>query len=255
MQIPVIDPTQPFQAQYQPVVSDLVKFFKAGLRDNLHSIYIYGSVARKTAHDGQSNIDVVIVTHRSVGENRTTLINTLRWRFQKSYPFINGVDIQSPVLKEVATLDSLFSWGFLLRHCAVCVYGDNLGDCFGDFEPSWEIAKYWNMDIADWASYYREKIVKVTTQPEQIAIQIAIAKKLLRASYSLIMHRDKHWYDDPSECGMQFLRYHPEKQLEIDRLSILLSGRVIPKRSVLGLLDGFSGWLDEHYKKTEFRIG
>jgi predicted nucleotidyltransferase len=255
MQIPVIDPKQPFQADYQPAVIDLVKFFKAGLRDNLHSIYIYGSVARKTAHYDQSNLDVVIVTHRSFGDNRATLINTLRWRFQKSYPFINGIDIQTPLVKEVATLDSLFSWGFLLHHCAVCIYGDNLGDCFGDFEPSWEIAKHWNMDIADWSRYYRDKLAKSATPTDQAAVQKVIAKKLLRASYSLVMYRDKNWYDDPLECGMQFLRYHPDKQVEIDRLAILLSGRVIPKRSVIALLDSFSAWLDEQYKKTEFRIG
>lgn len=51
------------------------------------------------------------------------------------------------------------------------------------------------------------------------------------------------------------LQYHPEKQLEIERLGILLSGRPIPKRSVVGLLDGFGDWLVKQYQKTEFRIG
>lgn len=63
--------------------------------------------------------------------------------------------------------------------------------------------------------------------------QQMVAKKLLRASYSLIMYRDKQWFDDPIECGTHFLRYHPEKQLEIDRLGLLLKPRAIPKRSVL----------------------
>ncbi|MDW1713131.1 nucleotidyltransferase domain-containing protein, partial [Vibrio sp. Vb2865] len=41
----------------------------------------------------------------------------------------------------------------------------------------------------------------------------------------------------------------------IDRLCILLSGRPIPKRSVIGLIDAFGGWLVKQYQKTEFRIG
>ncbi|CSE08611.1 Uncharacterised protein [Vibrio cholerae] len=40
----------------------------------------------------------------------------------------------------MATLEAIFSWGFMLRHCCVCVYGDNLAECFGHYEPSWEIA-------------------------------------------------------------------------------------------------------------------
>jgi hypothetical protein len=69
------------------------------------------------------------------------------------------------------------------------------------------------------------------------------------------MYRDKRWFDDPVECGQVFLTYHPEMQLEIERLGILLAGRAIPKRSVIGLLDSFGNWLVKQYQKTEFRIG
>ncbi|MEF1229683.1 nucleotidyltransferase domain-containing protein, partial [Vibrio fortis] len=61
MQLPVIDPKVPFQPEFQPVVNDLITFLKSGLGSNLHSVYIYGSVARKTAQPGHSNLDVVVV--------------------------------------------------------------------------------------------------------------------------------------------------------------------------------------------------
>lgn len=255
MTLAVIDPNQPFQPEYQPAVSDVVKFLRAGVGQNLHSVYIYGSVARKTARPGESNLDVVVVTRRPFEDNKATLLNTIRWRFQKNFPFITDVSVKTAQVHEVASLDSLFSWGFLLRHCCVCVYGDDLAECFGHYEPSWEIAKHWNQDVDSWLVFYRDKIAKAGTVAEQSAAQKTIARKLLRAAYSLIMYRDKQWFDDPLECGRQFLRYHPDKQLEIERLSILSSGRVIPKRSVIGLLDSFGPWLVKQYEKTEFRIG
>ncbi len=255
MTLPVIDPKQPFQPNYQPVVDDLVKFLRAGVGEALHSIYLYGSVARKTAVPDISNVDVVIITKRSFEDRKTTLLNTIRWRFQKSFPFVNGVSVKTALVDEVATLDSIFTWGFMLKHCCVCVYGDDLAECFGDFEPSWEIAKYWNMDIDDWLPLLRERIAKANSQTELLNAQRTLAKKLLRASYSLVMYRDKRWFDDPIECGENFLRYHPEKQLEIERLGLLMRDRVIPKRSVIGLLDSFGPWLVQQYQKTEFRIG
>jgi predicted nucleotidyltransferase len=256
MQLPVINPNIPFQSQYQPVVSSLIAYLKAGLKDNLHSVYIYGSVARKTASPGRSNIDVIVVTHRHFEAQKTTIFNTLRWRFKKDYPFVTDVSIETALVEEVASLDSLFSWGFLLRHCSVCVYGPDLAECFGHYEPSWEIAKFWNMDVADWVSYYRDKIAKSNNPDEQVKAQQNIAKKLLRASYSLVMYRDKQWIDDPVACGEQFLHYHPERQTDIERLGILLkTPRAIPKRSVIGLLDDYGQWLVKQYQKTEFRIG
>ncbi|MDN3609745.1 nucleotidyltransferase domain-containing protein [Vibrio ostreicida] len=255
MHLSVIDPKQPFQERYQPAIHDLVTFLKGGLADNLHSIYIYGSIARKRGKPNVSNLDVLVVTHESFSDTRTTLFNSIKWRFQKSHPFITEVSLKNTRVQDVASLDSIFSWGFQLRHCSVCVYGEDLSECFGDYEPSWEIAKHWNMDVEDWVSVYRNRIVRSASEQEQIKTQKIIAKKLLRASYSLVMYKDKNWFDDPIECGSHFLRYFPEKKIEIERLGILLSGRVIAKRSVIGILDGFGEWLVQQYKKTEFKIG
>ncbi|MEF1256882.1 nucleotidyltransferase domain-containing protein [Vibrio sp. M260112] len=255
MHLSTIDPKQAFQPKYQPAIDDLVSFLTSGLGDNLHSVYLYGSVARKTAKPNQSNIDVVVVTHRGFSDLRTTLLNSIKWRFQKTHPHITEISFKTALAQDVASLDSIFSWGFLLRHCAVCVYGEDLSECFGDYEPSWEIAKHWNMDVEDWVAVYRNRIARADKPEEQVKAQRIIAKKLLRASYSLVMYKDKQWFEDPIECGQQFLRYYPDKQVEIERLGILLSGRLIAKRSVIGILDGFGDWLAKQYKKTEFRVG
>lgn len=255
MSLPVIDSKQPFQTEFEPLIREVLMCLTSGLGQNLHSVYVYGSVARKTAVAGKSNLDLVVVTKAAFESNRATLLNTIKWRAQQGYPQVNGVSVQTALVSDVANLDSIFTWGFMLKHCCVCIYGDDLADCFGDYVPSWEIAKHWNMDVEEWISVYRAKIAQAKSIEEQIQAQSVIAKKLLRASYSLIMYRDKRWFDEPVECGQVFLTYHPEMQLEIERLGILLAGRAIPKRSVIGLLDSFGSWLVKQYQKTEFRIG
>ncbi|MDC0609703.1 nucleotidyltransferase domain-containing protein [Vibrio sp.] len=255
MPLSVIDPNEPFQPDYQQVVDDLVRYFRAGLGGNLHSLYIYGSVARKVAKPHRSNIDVIVVTHHEFEENRQTLFNSLRWRFQKDFPFVPDISIKAALVKEVASLDSLFSWGFLLKHCAVCIYGDDLSECFGEYEPSWEIAKYWNMDLGESLPVYRQKLARANSPQEQIAAQSVIAKKLLRSAHTLVMYKNGKWLEDPMECGKAFLAYFPEKEKDIQRLGILLKGKPIPKRSAIGLIDDFGPWLVKQYEKTEFRIG
>lgn len=256
MPLSVIDPKEPFQSEYEPAIIDLIKFLKGGLGSNLHSIYIYGSVARKTAQMGKSNLDVIVVTYRSFDDTKTTLLNTINWRFKRSFSYITHLSIRTALKREVIDLQNIFTWGFMLKHCTVCVYGNDLADFYGEFEPSWEIAKHWNGDVEEWLKLYRLKIAQATTAQEQINAQKIIAKKLLRASYSLIMHKDKYWYDDPRQCGEHFLHYHPDKQLEIERLGYLSAAeRAIPKRSVIGLLDSFGSWLLKEYQRTEFKIG
>ncbi len=253
--LPIIDPKTPFQAEFEPVIDELKRYVAGGLGANLHSLYLFGSVARKTARIAHSNIDVVVVTQQPLSEKSTSLINTIKWRFAREYPQITGVSFQFGELSDVLSLEGIFTWGFMLRHCCVCVKGDDLSERFGEFEPSWEIAKHWNMDVEDWLSVYRNKIVRSDNLEAQLKSQKLIAKKLLRASYSLVMHKDKQWIENPIECGKVFLRYYPKKKVEIQRLVILLSGKPVPKRSVIGVLDGFGEWLVKAYQKTEFRIG
>ncbi|PWI34068.1 nucleotidyltransferase [Vibrio albus] len=253
--LPVIDPAEPFQEAYQDVVRELIQYLKGGLGDNLHSLYLFGSVARKTAIPEQSNLDIVVITRRPISDKANSVISTIKWRFKRTYPFITDLSFQFGLAHEVMDLSSIFTWGFMLKHCCVCLYGDDLSTRFGEFEPSWEIAKHWNMDVDEWLTIYRRKIAEARTGEEQVKAQQVIAKKLLRASYSLIMHKDKQWIEDPTACGQQFLCYHPDKEIDIQRLGILLSGRLVAKRSVIGVLDDYGQWLVKAYKKTEFKIG
>lgn len=254
--LPVIDPKDAFQPDFQPVIDEVLGFLTRGLTSNLHSVYVFGSVARKTARVGHSNLDIVVVTQRPLSDKEHTIVKTIKWRFSKQYNhLITGIQFQFGTMPEILSLDGIFTWGFMLRHCCVCVHGEDLSQSFGDFEPSWEIAKHWNMDVGDWVTLYRDKIAKSHSDTETRYLQKIIAKKLLRASYSLIMYKDKQWIENPVECGKHFLRFYPKKKVEVQRLVILLQGKPVPKRSIIGILDGFGKWLVKAYDKTEFRIG
>lgn len=255
MPLAVIDPQEPFQEDYRRVIQELIPALESGLGSNLHSIYLYGSVARKCAVPGKSNLDLVIVTRREPDARFQTLLSTIKWRFRKAFPFITEFSFQFPLVKDILAIESIITWGFMLKHCCVCVSGDDLSTRYGEFEPSWEIAKFWNMDVNEWLDRYRKIISRAGNREDQVKHQAVIAKKLLRSSYSLVMHKDKGWYDDPITCGERFLSYYPDKAVEIERLGILLSGRYVPKRSVIGLLDGYGRWLVKAYEKTEFKIG
>ncbi len=253
--LPIIDKRLPFQKEFEPVIRDLIVHLRSAVPTTLHSIYLYGSVARREAVPERSNLDVTLITTAPLTSKEQTLINTIKIRFKSKYPQISSVVFNIGSVDEVLQIESIFSWGFWLRHCCVCIFGDDLSTRFGDFEPSWEIAKNMNMDIDEWVETYIKKISATQDINTQVELQKIIAKKLLRSCYSLVMHRDKGWYDHPILCARQFLQYYPEKQTEIERVVILLKGHKIPKRSVIALLQQFGGWVITEFMKIERRIG
>ncbi|MED5505882.1 MAG: nucleotidyltransferase domain-containing protein, partial [Pseudomonadota bacterium] len=107
MSLPVIDPKHPFQPEFEPLLREVLACLKGGLGSNLHSVYVYGSVARKSAVAGKSNLDMVVVTKSSFENNRATLFNTIKWRAQQGHPHVKGVSIRTALVSEVANLDSI----------------------------------------------------------------------------------------------------------------------------------------------------
>ncbi len=62
--LPVLDGETPFQQDYMPVLLDVIKQLKAGLVDSLHSIYVFGSVARREAKAGMSDLNLTVIVQR-----------------------------------------------------------------------------------------------------------------------------------------------------------------------------------------------
>lgn len=244
-----------WQERSETIIEDVTKWVRASLSTNVHSVYMFGSFATGNAKPNLSNLDLFIVLHRDQADKLNTVKRNIEWRFSQSYPELTGVRLWTVTLSEVLSLESIFSWGFLLKQCCVCLYGDDLTHCFGEFEPNWEISKFWNMDLEQQLPNMRKQYVQATQQKQQYYWQRFIAKKLLRAHYGLVLHRHKVWIDDPLSCADVAMHYYPSKQVEIKRLSLLLRPHLIPKRSVVGLLDAHGDWLVKSYKKTEFRIG
>ncbi|MEJ2763689.1 nucleotidyltransferase domain-containing protein [Photobacterium sp. MCCC 1A19761] len=253
--LPVIDGTTPFQDEYLPVLLDAVKQLKAGLGKNLHSIYVHGSVARRAARPGKSDLNLTLILERPLNASEQSVLSTLRWRIASHHPIIPQVDLKVGDLAEVLSLDAIFSWGFWLKHCCLCLYGDNLASRFGCFEASWDIAKAMNGDIKAELGEYRTKIMATKVVANYLDYCEAVARKMLWSCYSLVMHREQRLALSLPQCADAFLRHYPDKILEIERLFILVERTQVPKKASLFMVESFGGWIAAEFDKIDRKIG
>ncbi|PSW03762.1 hypothetical protein C9I89_16670 [Photobacterium lipolyticum] len=253
--LPVLDGQTPFQQEYVPVLLDAVKQLRAGFGGALHSIYLFGSVARREAVWGQSDLNLTLILHRPLTDSEQSLLNTIKWRIPTYHTDVPSVEIKIGYLSEVLSLDAIFKWGFWIKHCCLCLYGEDLSTRFGCFEPSWDVAKAFNGDIKDELTVYRQKIMKTKVVSNYLEYCQYIAKKMLRSCFSLVMHREKCWAHTSEQCAEAFLNYYPDKSLEIERLFTLINGTQVPKRAALFLLEQFGSWIVTEFEKIDRKIG
>lgn len=253
--LPVIDGNTPFQEEYLPVLLAAVKQLKAGLGKNLHSIYVHGSVARREARPGKSDLNLTLIVEKPLNASEQSVLSTLKWRIASHHPVIPEVTLKAGDLTEVLSLEAIFRWGFWLKHCCLCLYGDDLASRFGCFEASWDIAKAMDGDIKAELSEYRTKIMATKVVKNYLDYCEAVARKMLWSSFSLVMHREQRLALSLQQGAEAFLRYYPDKAVEIERLFILVERTQVPKKASLFMIESFGGWLVDEFDKIDRKIG
>ncbi|MEH6533906.1 MAG: nucleotidyltransferase domain-containing protein [Photobacterium frigidiphilum] len=253
--LPTLNNQTPFQPEYMPVLIDTVNQLRAALGSALHSVYLYGSVAQRKAVWGYSDLNITVVLNRNLNSPEESALNTVKWRITTYQPKVPSLDLRVGQFSDVVSIGGIFEWGFWLKHCCVCLYGDDLSTRFGCFEPSWDVAKAMNGDIKAMLADYRQKIMTTKVVKNYLEYCQFISKKMLRSCFALVMHREKCLAHSLSDCADIFLRYYPEKNVEIERLFTLIEGAQVPKRASLFMIEQFGGWIVAELDKIERKIG
>ncbi|MGF1766274.1 hypothetical protein L4D06_02635 [Enterovibrio makurazakiensis] len=249
-----IDRKTPLQTDYVEPTAAAVRQIGGLLGHTLHSIYISGDVAQRCA-GSSADFEFTLVTSRALNVQEYTSLNTIRWRIEQSSDVVKRVEFDVVPLKDVTALVNIFKWGFFLKHCALCMSGDNLADSFGHFEVSWEVSKAMNDDLAGKLKDLRQKVAVATKWGSQLDAAEEAAKRLIKAAFGLVASKEGRWEHDLQICADAFLVSYPEKNVEIERLFYLIQRKPVKKRAVVALMDDFGQWVLSEYARIDRKIG
>ncbi|KMJ59095.1 hypothetical protein AB685_08505 [Bacillus sp. LL01] len=176
----------------------------------LHSVYVYGSVARGDAIKASSDLDILTVFHRELDPSESESIKQLGKDLSKKYlSLVRDVGIAKTSLDYVMDPKNYYEQAFLRELC-VCVDGEDLREHFGPYKLTAEIAISFNGDIREVSDRYLRRL-EAASDLEFPAIAQAFARKLIRTFYSMVMARSQIWSTRLDEQSEIFLQHFPEK--------------------------------------------
>jgi len=136
-----LPPQVPLQAAFAPVVRDACATLQQGAGALLHSLYLYGSVARGEARPGASDLDLTLVLQRTPTPADSAQLERLRQALQQRHAaVVSKVDFDIGTLAQVLAPAQRCSWGYWLKHHCRCLAGTDLAARFDALAPSRGIA-------------------------------------------------------------------------------------------------------------------
>jgi uncharacterized protein len=207
---------QPIQPVFQALVANVLTTLTSQFPNLIHSIYLYGSVARGDAVAGRSDLDLTLVLHQIASPDESRQLESIRRTLQVAHPEVVKIDVDIGVLTNVTAASNMNSWGFWLKHHCRCMWGDDLATRFDPFKPSRAIALAVNGDFYEAMDGYAEKIEAATNHTEIQYLKRAAARKLIRASNILRPENDRSWPQNLDDYAALFLMSYPSMRSGVD---------------------------------------
>lgn len=243
----VLPPSGCFQANFQPVIADVIERLSLTLANKLHSIYIYGSVANNSAVEQISDLDICLIFNDSLSEIEYQLLCETGLSLEITHPIVSKIDFDIGVINEVLAPKNLYSWGYWLKHHCRCVFGEDLTQKFSPFKPSKMIAVAVNGDFSQVINNYIKQLVTSTDNLQKRKLQRAAARKLIRSTEILRQEEDNDWPETLDQYVEKFVACYPNKSKAI---YYFLSESLTPSDDVkhfIKLLTVFVNWLENAY--------
>lgn len=195
------------QPMFRPVLDAVIQLLREEFAEELHSVYVYGSVGRGTAVAGRSDLDVTVIVKREMDigvlKGRTMLL-------LREHPEVIKIDYDIGLLDTVLEPINHVEWGFWLRHMCACVDGTDLSHRFPYMKPDERTSRALNRDLSD---QLREAQVQLKTRCMMGNEKRSLVKRMIRGAYLTINVEDQSFVSTITDSLFVLRLYFPNSEI------------------------------------------
>lgn len=242
----LVNPASPEKIgnEWKPVVDDIVEAYKSHFGENLHSVYVRGSVAKGDAVSGISDIDTFGYANLPKDQIKTDWVSDFEKELKQKYPFVQGFEISVDPTED-APNDRIL----LLQ--SACVFGTDLSKEMPKVKVGKETLGHvysFRKNLA-WFDEWAQK----PQETEEIRNSCTwLMKRFLRTGLELTMERAGLYTRDLYPSYKAFADYYPDKADEMKEALYLAINPTDDLDVIKKVRQGLGTWLEEQtasYKK------
>ena len=213
--------------------------------NDIHSIYLRGSIAKGIAIDGVSDIDSFAVL--KPGFEFTDILDRAKveaWAIESEtkllarFPFVTGLEVVLLPFKSIEDRNNIYN--FTIKVQATCIYGEDIASQIDPYKIDREIAfqtKYIHFHIEQfWSEFYDE-----IEEDKKLWLNW-LMRRFLRLGMEFVMEAERLYTRDLYLCYESFAKHYPQ---QAKQMYFALELAINPKidRDTISFVRGFGDWL------------
>lgn len=237
---------------YLPCIHDSIEGLTLLFPNHLHSVYVYGSVARGEAVAGKSDLDLIAMFEGTLNSEESSQLKNLSAALSQKYCFLVR-DVGIAVANYDYTMNTKnYDEGAFLKEMCICVHGEDPTMEFGPYKLTSEIAVSFNGDIGDVVTRTIRRI-NLVSDLEFRRVSQGFARKFIRTCYSMVMVRSQIWTTRLHQQAKIFIQHFPEKEPVIRTLQKWLEESPTNRSLVLNIIQSEGEWITKNFAREVVR--
>ncbi|TGB03664.1 nucleotidyltransferase [Halobacillus salinus] len=229
--------------RFQEVIRLVTESCLSALSEEIHSIYLRGSVPRGMDIDGVSDLDVVIITYSEPQNLNLDWTEETEQLINERFRFINGVELGFSPLSEFEQTTHCSMIPFILKTYGICIYGESLIHKLPDYKPDSSLANEHLIHLAPLIERAKQELTGNEDTEDIEDCCSWIMRIIVRAGLALVIVQEQSYTRDLYPAYELFTKHYPEKEQDMRTALWYAINPLSNAEDILDFLNGFGSWM------------
>ncbi|XXM72406.1 nucleotidyltransferase [Lysinibacillus sphaericus] len=235
--------------EFIKVIEDTVEHYKTHLKEDLHSIYIRGSIPRGLGIEGVSDLDTIALTTKTAHEMDLGWVEDSERYLNSKYQCVDGVEFSFYSIDEVLNTDHFSIIPFMIKTHSVCVWGEDARGHLPEYKADIMIGNEHLVNLKRQIDQAKEDLDGNDDKEDIVDCCRWIMKIIVRAGLALVIDKESKYTRDLYPAYTLFAKHYPEKEPEMKQALHYAVNPVEDPDEVLAFLEGMGSWMKKEAEK------
>lgn len=240
------------QPGFHKVIEEVVNAYDFHLKDQLHSIYIRGSVPRGFGIEQVSDLDTIAVTTKDITDVDLAWVDQVQNHLESDFDIVSGVEFAVFSIDEILFADNTSIIPFIIKTHSICVYGKDLIPSIPDYKADNLLAGFHLNPLENQIQTAKYDLKDNDDIEDILDCCVWIMKIIVRAGLALVIEREHKYTRDLYPAYQLFSRHYPEKENDMRQAVQYAVNPVEEPDRIISFLNTFGNWMI-HESKGQMR--
>ncbi len=234
---------------FLPVIYDVVNTYSTHLQDDLHSVYIRGSIPKGIGIEGVADLDTIAVTKQNLNKSQLKRLKEVEQELNQKHTCVDGIELSFYGIEDILNTSSFSIISFILKTHGICAFGEDLIPQLPRYRADEALA---NDHLIHLQGQIKNACDDLQDNSDMEDIKDCckwIMKIIVRAGLALVINKANSYTRDLYPAYKLFSEYFPEKENDMKKALEYAITPIIDVNLLLSFLNEFGTWMVSEAEK------